>query len=142
LSTKLHVVVDGCGLPLRVVLSPGQASDKAVPPALLAELAPGRDLVADRATMPRPCSTSSQPAAGAPTSRPAAIESASAPSTPRSTATATSSSASSTSSSTSAASPRATRKPHATSSPRSSSPQPASGHDLSPRPRRPGSPLL
>jgi hypothetical protein len=24
----LHVLVDGCGLPLRVVLSPGQASDK------------------------------------------------------------------------------------------------------------------
>jgi len=48
LSTKLHVVVDGCGLPLRVVLSPGQASDKAVAPALLTDLAPGRDLVADR----------------------------------------------------------------------------------------------
>ena len=48
MSTKLHVVVDGCGLPLRVVLSPGQASDKAVAPALLTDLAPGRDLVADR----------------------------------------------------------------------------------------------
>jgi len=48
LSTKLHVVVDGCGLPLRVVLSPGQASDRAVAPALLTDLAPGRDLVADR----------------------------------------------------------------------------------------------
>jgi transposase len=48
LSTKLHVIVDGCGLPIRVVLSPGQASDKAVAPALLAGLAPGRDLVADR----------------------------------------------------------------------------------------------
>jgi transposase len=48
LSTKLHVVVDGCGLPLKIVLSPGQASDKAVAPALLTDLAPGRDLVADR----------------------------------------------------------------------------------------------
>ena len=48
MSTKLHVIVDGCGLPIRVVLSPGQASDKAVAPALLAGLAPGRDLVADR----------------------------------------------------------------------------------------------
>jgi transposase len=48
LSTKLHVVVDGCGLPLKTVLSPGQASDKAVAPALLTDLVPGRDLVADR----------------------------------------------------------------------------------------------
>jgi len=48
LSTKLHVLVDGCGLPIRVVLSPGQASDKTVAPALLGDLAPGRDLVADR----------------------------------------------------------------------------------------------
>src|SRR3954454_2773372 len=39
LSTELHVVVDGCGLPLRVVVSPGQASDKAVAPALLTDLA-------------------------------------------------------------------------------------------------------
>jgi transposase len=48
LSTKLHVVVDGCGMPIRVVLSPGQASDKAVAPALLRGLVGGRDLVADR----------------------------------------------------------------------------------------------
>lgn len=48
MSTKLHVLVDGCGLPIRVVLSPGQASDKTVAPALLGDLAPGRDLVADR----------------------------------------------------------------------------------------------
>jgi transposase len=48
LSTKLHVVVDGGGLPLKIVLSPGQASDKAVAPALLTDLASGRDLVADR----------------------------------------------------------------------------------------------
>jgi transposase len=35
-------------LPVRIVLARGQASDKAVVPALIEGLAPGRDLVADR----------------------------------------------------------------------------------------------
>jgi transposase len=48
LSTKIHVLVDGEGLPLRILLSPGQASDKAAVPELIVGIAPGRDLVADR----------------------------------------------------------------------------------------------
>jgi len=44
----LHVLVDGGGLPIRVTLSPGQASDRAIAPALLNDLAPGRNLIADR----------------------------------------------------------------------------------------------
>ena len=48
MTTKLHVLVDGCGLPIRIVLSPGQASDKTMAPALLEDLPSGCDLVADR----------------------------------------------------------------------------------------------
>ena len=48
MSTKINVLVDGNGLPIRVLLSPGQASDKAAVTALIAGIAPGRDLVADR----------------------------------------------------------------------------------------------
>ncbi len=48
LSTKIHVVVDGRGLPRRFVITPGQASDKAAVPALLDGLEPARDTVADR----------------------------------------------------------------------------------------------
>ena len=40
--------MDGRGLPLRIVLTAGQASDKAAVPALIAGLAPARHLVADR----------------------------------------------------------------------------------------------
>jgi transposase len=42
------VLVDGNGLPIRILLSRGQASDKAAVPELIAGIAPGRDLVADR----------------------------------------------------------------------------------------------
>ena len=42
------MLVDGNGLPIRILLSPGQASDKAAVPELIAGIAPGRDLVADR----------------------------------------------------------------------------------------------
>ena len=42
------MLVDGSGLPIRILLSPGQASDKAAVPDLIAGMAPGRDLVADR----------------------------------------------------------------------------------------------
>jgi transposase len=41
-------VVDHCGLPVRLVLSQGQASDKAAVPALLDGLLPDRDVIADR----------------------------------------------------------------------------------------------
>jgi transposase len=42
------VLVDERGLPVRIVLAQGQASDKAAVPALIDRLPPGRDLVADR----------------------------------------------------------------------------------------------
>ncbi len=48
MSTKIHTVVDGRGLPVRFVLTAGQASDKAVVPALIDGLGPARDTVADR----------------------------------------------------------------------------------------------
>jgi transposase len=48
LSTKINAVVDENGLPLRIVLSAGQASDKAAVAALLNGLRPARALVADR----------------------------------------------------------------------------------------------
>nr|WP_235035209.1 IS5 family transposase [Roseomonas sp. 18066] len=48
LTTKIHAAVDGAGLPLVLLVSPGQASDKAAAPALIEHLQPGRDLVADR----------------------------------------------------------------------------------------------
>jgi len=41
-------VVDARGLPVRFVLTPGQASDKAAVPALIEGLRPARDVVADR----------------------------------------------------------------------------------------------
>jgi len=48
LSTKLHTVVDARGLPVRLLISPGQASDKALVAALLDGLRPAADTVADR----------------------------------------------------------------------------------------------
>lgn len=41
-------MVDGRGLPLRLVVSPGQASDKAAVAELIEDLPPARDIVADR----------------------------------------------------------------------------------------------
>ena len=48
LSTKINAVVDKRGLPVRLVLTPGQASDKAAVPDLIDGLALARNLVADR----------------------------------------------------------------------------------------------
>jgi transposase len=48
LSTKIHAVVDERGLPIRLRLSAGQASDKASAPALLEGLPVISDVVADR----------------------------------------------------------------------------------------------
>jgi transposase len=48
LSTKIHAVVDRDGLPVRMVLTPGQASDKATLPILIEGLRAARDAVADR----------------------------------------------------------------------------------------------
>ena len=41
-------MVGEIGLPLRLVISPGQASDKTIAPTLLADLPPAQALVADR----------------------------------------------------------------------------------------------
>ncbi|MGY4594532.1 transposase [Bradyrhizobium sp. GM22.5] len=48
LSTKINAVVDENGLPLRIVLSAGQASDKTAVAALLEGLPPARALIAHR----------------------------------------------------------------------------------------------
>ncbi len=48
LSTKINVVVDGDGLPVSIVLTPGQASDKAAVSTLIDGLQPNRDLIADK----------------------------------------------------------------------------------------------
>jgi len=48
LSTKIHAVVDAVGLPVRLLLTPGQASDKTTLPSLIAGLRPARDAIADR----------------------------------------------------------------------------------------------
>lgn len=48
LSTKINAVVDQAGMPVRLVLSQGQSSDKTVAPLLIDGLKPDRDLVADR----------------------------------------------------------------------------------------------
>jgi transposase len=48
LSTKINVRVDARGLPVRIVLSQGQASDKASVAALVDTLPAGQDVVADR----------------------------------------------------------------------------------------------
>jgi transposase len=48
LSTKINARVDGRGLPIRIVLLPGQASDKAAVPALIEGMPGGGDLVGDR----------------------------------------------------------------------------------------------
>jgi len=48
LTTKIHAVVESRGLPVRFLLSPGQASDMASVAALLDGLPPARHTVADR----------------------------------------------------------------------------------------------
>jgi len=48
LSTKVNAVVDEVGLPIRLSLSAGQASDKAAAPGLIASLTRTAHVVADR----------------------------------------------------------------------------------------------
>ncbi|MGH7057992.1 MAG: IS5 family transposase [Acetobacteraceae bacterium] len=48
LSTKIHAIVDARGLPIRFLLTPGQASDKTTFPALVEGLHLARDVIADR----------------------------------------------------------------------------------------------
>ncbi len=48
LNTKIHAVVDERGLPMKLLLTRGEASDKAAAPALLRNLPHGCDVVADK----------------------------------------------------------------------------------------------
>jgi transposase len=48
LSTKINAMVDACGLPVAITLSPGQASDKAAVAGLLALHPRPGDVVTDR----------------------------------------------------------------------------------------------
>ncbi len=48
MSTKIHAVVDECGLPVKLVLTPGEASDKATAPSLIDGLPTARAFVGDR----------------------------------------------------------------------------------------------
>ena len=48
LTTKIHAVVDGRGLPVRLLLTPGQASDKTTAPELVGPLRLTGDVVGDR----------------------------------------------------------------------------------------------
>ena len=48
MSTKIHAVVDAHGLPVRLLLTPGQASDKTTFPALVEGLHLARHVIADR----------------------------------------------------------------------------------------------
>lgn len=49
LSTKLHAVVDALGLPIRLCLTPGQASDAPIGPKILNKLPPSTYVLADKA---------------------------------------------------------------------------------------------
>lgn len=48
MSTKINAVVDDDGLPIRLLLSPGQSSDKEGAVPLIRSLTRSRELVADR----------------------------------------------------------------------------------------------
>jgi transposase len=49
LTTKIHALVDGNGLPLELVLTPGQAGDCPVAERLLGHLHEGTIVLADKA---------------------------------------------------------------------------------------------
>lgn len=49
LTSKIHVLVNDLGLPLKVHLTPGHAHDGPVAPLLLNELQPGQVVLADKA---------------------------------------------------------------------------------------------
>jgi len=104
-------------MPIRIVLSQGQASDKTIAPLLIEQLQPGRDLIADRGYDARALVDLVARRGGRahiPTCPDRKIQRSVDLALYRN---AISSSVSSISSSTSAASPRATTRPPATSSP-------------------------
>ncbi|MGX4804750.1 transposase [Bradyrhizobium guangdongense] len=75
-------------MPVRIVLSQGQSSDKTVAPPLIEALEPGRDLIADRGYDARASSIWSKAVADGLISRPAATARSSARSIPPSIANA------------------------------------------------------
>ena len=48
LSTKIHALVDQDGLPIRILITEGKASDKTIAPQLIEGLPPAKALVADK----------------------------------------------------------------------------------------------
>ena len=48
MSTKINAIVDDTGLPIRLALTPGQASDKQAAVGLIESLSRTSDLIADR----------------------------------------------------------------------------------------------
>ena len=48
MTTKIHAIVDAVGLPVRFLLTPGQASDKTTLPSLIEGVRPAREAIADR----------------------------------------------------------------------------------------------
>ena len=139
LSTKINALVDQDGLPLRIVLSAGQASDKAAVEALIDGLKPARALVADRGYDARAIIDFVAARGGcAHIPRRKRTARASVPSIPRSTDSATSSNDTSASSSTSDASqPASTNSPETSSLPSPSHPHDSGSELMSPE-SRPG----
>ena len=127
LTSKIHVVVDGNGLPVQLGLTGGQAHDNRLCSVLLRQLPRSARLLADRgydADWIRAFVTERGAWANIPPKRNAKTQSASAP---ISTATATGSSGSSTKSSSAGASRHDTTSSPPTISPSSSSPASAYG---------------
>ena len=124
LTTKIHALVDACGLPIALKLTEGQAHDGRAAVDMLG-LARARRHPARRCapTIPMPCAKTWRRAAPGPTSSPCPIAAACRPSRHSSIATATWSSASSTNSSIFERSRPATTRHQKTSSQPSSLPQ-------------------
>jgi len=130
LTTKIHALVDGNGLPLELVLTPGQAGDCPVAERLLGHLHEGTIVLADKAYDADWLRRQIE-AAGAAPNIPLMVHAAGNPaSARRSTEHATASNGSSTASNTSDESPPATKSTPLTSSPCSSSLQLSSGYAI------------
>ena len=99
LTTKIHALVDACGLPIALKLTEGQAHDGRAAADMLASLGQGDILLGDAPTIPMPCAKTWRRAAPGPTSSPCPTAAACQPSRHSSIASATWSSASSTNSS-------------------------------------------
>ncbi|MGO6733668.1 transposase, partial [Rhizobium ruizarguesonis] len=81
-STKIHAVVDGCGRPIALRITPGQRGDAPVAVPLLTRLPASRLCAADTAYDSDTYATSSPPAARSRSFPTILLESACSPSTP------------------------------------------------------------